>query len=232
MAIGNLTTFDLAELPGNIAMSLWTAFVQIYSDFINLLPGIIVAILILIIGWLIAKIFEKIVVKGLRKLGVDDWLKKNKLDKALGKASLTRILGTLTKWYIFMVFLSQIVEWVQLTALQVFLQQALFYLPSLFGAAVIVIIGVFFGEYLKRVSMEMQFPYYELLGGVLKFVVSYIALVIGLQTAGIDATILIQAFTIGLLGVVLTGAIAIGIGFGFALKEEAQKVVKNVKKKI
>ncbi len=232
MALGNMTTISLVELPNSILTSLWTAFTQIYTDFINLLPGIIASIFVLIIGWLIAKIIEKLVVKSLDKIGIDDWLKKNKMDKAMGKAKLTKILGTLTKWYIVMIFISQIVEWINMTALQTFLQQALLYLPSLFGAAVIVIIGIFIGEYLKKAAMDIQIPYYEIIGGVVKFVVSYMGLVIGLQTAGIDATILVQAFNIGLFGVVLTVSIMAGIGFGFAIKDEAQKVVKNVKKKI
>ncbi len=231
MAVGNFTA-DLTTLPTTIGEVIWTALFQLYSDFVNILPGLIVSIIILLVGWLVAKILEKIVVKALRKLDIDGWLKRNKLEKALGKASLTSILGTLTKWYVFMIFLNQIVGWINMTALQTFIEQALFYLPSLFGAAVIIIIGVFAGEYVKKTAMDMQIPYYELIGGVLKFLVSYMALVIGLQTAGIDATILVQAFNIGFTGVVLTASIIIGISFGLAMKEEAQKVIKNVKKKI
>jgi len=208
------------------------AGVELGEELVRVLPGIIAAVIILIVGWIVAVIVAKVVRKGLDKIKLDLMLKEKGLEKALGGASLSQILSTLAKWYTFIIFLNQVVQLIALSALQEFLSEVLVYLPSLFGAAIVLILGLIVGEYVKISIRELQIPYYDIVGSVAKFLVFYVSLVIGLETAGFDASILVYAFNIGLLGIVLTVSITAGIGFGLAVKDEARKLVKNIKKKI
>jgi len=223
---------EMSQFVNSVWAGILSAGSEIGTQLVSILPGVIAAIIILVVGWLVAVIIGKIVKKGLEKIKLDMALKERGLEKALGKASLTNLLATLSKWYVFVIFLNQAAQLIALTALQAFLQEVLFYLPALFGAALVVIVGLLAGEYLKNSIKEMQVPYYDFFGSFTKFIVFYVSLVIGLQTAGFDATILINAFNIGLMGLVLTVAIAVGIGFGLAIKDEAKRIVKGVKKKL
>ena len=232
VTLANITITEIQNIPFEIWGSLRAAFIELANSVIKVLPGLIAATVILVFGWIVAKIIGLFVKKTLQKLGFDEWIKKNRLDKAVGNAKLSKVAGTISSWYIFIIFLAQIVEYVKLEGIHEILQEIILNLPVLFGGAVIVIFGLILGEYLRKSSAEMQIPYYDIFGGIAKFFVVYITLVIGLQTIGIDTTILIQAFSIGLIGIVLTIALSLGLGFGLAIKEEAKKIVRSVKKKI
>ena len=70
------TLAQVADTNGdnfNILQSLQTGF----TTFVNYLPQLIGALLILLIGFIIAKILDKIISKGLHKARVDDRLTRN-----------------------------------------------------------------------------------------------------------------------------------------------------------
>ena len=74
--------------------SLWAALVRA-------LPGIIVAVILLIIGYVISVVFGHIVRLVLEKVGVDRQGQKAKLTKAIGHTSVSMISGEVTKWAVF-----------------------------------------------------------------------------------------------------------------------------------
>ena len=84
---------------------IFDVFGAILKGVIDILPGLIAAAIILIIGYFIALGFAWILHKLLDKLKVDKWMKAHKLDEALGKNQISVVLSTLTKWYIFFLFL-------------------------------------------------------------------------------------------------------------------------------
>ncbi|MGB9943091.1 mechanosensitive ion channel family protein, partial [Bacillus subtilis] len=47
---------------------------DVFSSYLSKLPNVIIALLVLLIGWAIAKIIEKAVYKGLSKTKIDDKL--------------------------------------------------------------------------------------------------------------------------------------------------------------
>ncbi|WP_440201595.1 mechanosensitive ion channel family protein, partial [Bacillus subtilis] len=47
---------------------------DVFSSYLSMLPNVIIALLVLLIGWAIAKIIEKAVYKGLSKTKIDDKL--------------------------------------------------------------------------------------------------------------------------------------------------------------
>lgn len=202
---------------------------NLWASFVTVFPGIIAAIILIIIGWIVGKIAGGVLSKVLSKLKLDFWLEKEGLKQALWGKDLSSILGTLLKWYIVIVFLGAAAALIELQPLVTFINSVVHYLPALFGAFIIVIIGLIVGEHIRKKVAAGKTKYSEPGGRLLKYLVIYFTVVIGLQTAGFEVTILIDAFRIGFAAFAITVAIIIGIGFGFAFKEDAKRILKDLK---
>ena len=87
----------------NIALT--DPLVMLWRSFVNLLPGLIAALLLLLIGYVIAFFLGHALKVILDKLGLDRWIAKARLTKAIGNVHISSIFGEITKWYVFVIFL-------------------------------------------------------------------------------------------------------------------------------
>jgi hypothetical protein len=202
---------------------------NLWGSFVAVFPGIIAAIILIIIGWIVGKIIDGVLQRLLSKLKLDYWLEKEGLKQALWGKNLSSILGSLLKWYIVVVFLGAAAALIEMQPLVTFINSVVHYLPALFGAFIIIIIGMIVGEHIKKKIEMAKIKYSDVMGQLAKYLVIYFTVVIGLQTAGFEVTILIDAFRIAFAAFAITVAIIIGIGFGFAFKEDAKKIFKEMK---
>ena len=209
-----------AEELLNPLVNLWNGFVMVF-------PGIIAAIVILLIGYFIALILGHVVRVLLSKIGVDKGLGKISLPKAIGKLKLSSLLGVLTKWYIFIIFIQAAVDAVNLGALSIMLNRFVLWLPQLIIAILAVFAGLFVAHYVSHL-IEAQSPMRgtKFISKLLKAVIVFIAIVIALEQIGIQVSILENAFLILLACFGLGAALALGLG----LKGKAAAYLEGIMK--
>ncbi len=222
---------ESVPIVSDTVVSLQAAVLSLWSSFVSVFPGIIAAGVITVVGWLVGKIVGGIVTEAFRKAKSDKWLKDHGIHDALGGIELAKLMGTITKWYVIVVFLGQVTAYIRLQALQIFLQQLVGYLPALIGAFLVLIVGLLIGEYAKINIMKVKFTYKDLMARAAKFLIVYFALVIGLETANFSVAILRDAFRIGFTALAISVAIVVGISLGFAVKTDAEAYWKKMKKK-
>ena len=70
------------------------------------IPLLLSGAIIIIIGWVLSKIVEKIVRKALHELEFNKWEKKNEIGKALYGVKLSDVIIFSFKWYIVLLFLN------------------------------------------------------------------------------------------------------------------------------
>jgi len=222
-------------MAADIAVSVFGILSGILSDFlawaVDVTPSVIAAAIVIGAGWVTGKAAGFLLTKLLIKARIDSWLHHQGLSPALYGKKLSFILGSLLKWYIVILFIGQAVYLFNLQAFSDFMQSVLFYIPHLLGSAVILVAGMIAGEYMKNVLLETKLPYRDLVGSAAKFLVIYFALVMALSSAGIDVTILIDAFRIGFAALSITVAVILGICFGFAFRKDAEKALREWKRK-
>ncbi len=218
------------ELLSAIKSALSQALSKLWSSFVEVVPGLVAAIIIIIFGWFVGWFIGNAVTGILSAVGVDSWIKRNKLEKALWGKKLSEILGSLTKWYVIFIFLGAATSLIEIKALEDFMKLLVIKLPALFGALLIIILGFIAGEYVKIQLISFRIPYKNQVSSISKFLVIYFALVIGLQTVGFKADILIDAFKIAFSAFAISLAIIIGIGFGLAFAEDAKKIYRDIRK--
>jgi len=206
--------------------SLWYGLVQT-------VPGIVAAIILLIIGYIVALIIAYLVDKVLEQIKFDKWvLDKTHATKAFGKLQLSKFLALITKWYVFILFLPPAAALVQLRTLSAFLLAVAMWVPNVIIAVIIAMIGIGVAFYVEKKIVETKAKAASVLAMIAKVIIYIFTLLIVLDQIGIQIAVAQTSFLIILGGVMLAIAMVLGIGFGLAFKDEAKGLIKDVKKKL
>ncbi|GGX30254.1 mechanosensitive ion channel family protein [Aquimarina muelleri] len=187
------------------------------------LPNIIGAILILLLGWIVTKIIIFLLKRVLKFVKIDQLTAKINQMKLFGttdiKFGITNAIVIFVKWIMFLVFLiiaSDIMDW---TIVSEEIGNLLRYLPKLFSAIALFMIGIYIAKFVKK-AIQGFYESFDLAGSkIISTLVFYIIAVIititALNQAGIDTTVVTNNVTV-ILGAFL---LAISIGFGLGSKD-------------
>lgn len=182
--------------------------------------GIVGALVVIILGWIIARLVAFFVKKTLRLAKFDKLTEKLNADDMLGKANIkissSEIVGKFVYWLLMLVFFVVASDTLGWTVVSESISDLIAYLPRLFSGVVIFVIGLYIANFVKRALKGI----FESLGVKSGHIVSsftfYLILVIitltALTQAGVDTTILTSNVTIIIGGIVLAFAVSFGIG--------------------
>lgn len=209
------------------AENLLNPLINLWNSFVNILPGLVAAIIILIIGYLIAFIIGHAIKLVLQKLGLDNKLAKAKVSKAIGYTHMSAVIGEIIKWYIFVIFIQAAVDVLQLGALSIILNQFAMWLPNVIAAVIVVLFGLIFAHYVAiKIEEHSKVKGIGTLAKGLKIVIIFIVIVIALEQIGVDVSILKNGFLLLIAGI----ALAIGLAFGHGGKKHADEAMKKLKR--
>ena len=216
----------------------WTDVVAVslqnlWYGFVNFIPNFIGALIVLIVGLIVAaglsmlveKIFEAIHLDGfLEKLGVKPYFSRAGL-----KLRVSYFLGRLVYWFIVLAFLLAASDSLGLYALSGFLTSILNYLPNVIAAVLIMLAAVIVGGFLRRVVVasvmgaKLSAPHF--LGTLTWWVVVIFGFLAALEQLNIAATI-IQTIVTGFIAML---ALAGGLAFGLGGKDYAHHLLDKLK---
>jgi hypothetical protein len=204
----------------------------LWYGFIETFPRILLAIVIFIIGWIVATTLGKLVMMGVDALKLDKAFKNTGVDEALARAGtrlhVGKIFGELVKWFIVIVFLVASLNILRLDAVTVFLQQVLAYIPQVIVAALILVAGTILADFVKRVvsgsASVAHVRSAKMLGTIAYYAIWILALVTALDKLGIFGYFGQILFT----GLVVMIALAFGLAFGLGGKDVAGRWLSRV----
>lgn len=223
----------MMQIVGETGRSIISPIQALGEGFLYILPGIIAAILIIIIGWLIAKLISWVVVKICENIKLDKLImEKTNLSKLAGKFELSRFLGLITKWYIFILFLPPAAQIVKLIPLSTFLLSVAYWIPNVILALIIAFIGFIAADYIAQKVKETKAKYSKMFADLLQIILIIFVLIIALKQMRLDISIAENSFLIILAGIMLALSLAVGLGFGTAMKDEAKPMLKKIKQKL
>jgi len=216
----------------SIYQAILISLTEVWRKFFANLPNYFSMLIILLVGYAVGRIIEKLVYILLRKfLNLEGWLKRKKLTGAIYKIEISRLISLMAKWYVYILFLAQAILFINLPILTSFFSMLVEYLPRIFASIIVFILGLLLGEIIKQEIMKSNYAYRKELGSAAKYLIAYLVLVITLQNIGFDVSILIELLKIAFAGFVITLSLIIGIGVGFAYKKEIGNLVKDLVKK-
>ncbi|WP_179347797.1 mechanosensitive ion channel family protein [Winogradskyella pacifica] len=201
----------------DIAMqSLTTMWLEITKIF----PNIVGAIIVLIIGWIVTKLIIKLIKKVLKLA------KANKLDDKLNEIEIiegkklnfdtVKIVSGSVKWMMYIILLITASDIMGLDIISNQISALLSYIPQLFAALIIFIIGLIFANFVKN-SLKKLFESMDLSGGkMISQVVFFLLLtfisITALNQAGINTEIITNNINMIIAGFLLAFSIAFGLG--------------------
>ncbi|MBU2229194.1 hypothetical protein KJ810_02180, partial [Patescibacteria group bacterium] len=128
------------------------SFQDLWVRFINFLPSLIGALLVIIIGWIIAAALGRLVAKLLNKLWLDKALRKIRIGEIFEKAgvpfNVSNSLGFLVKWFLIIVSMMAAADILKLSQVTEFLNRVLLYIPNVVIAVIILLVGVLFANFI------------------------------------------------------------------------------------
>jgi small-conductance mechanosensitive channel len=198
-----------------IAASILGQAGQALGDFLPRLGG---AVVLLLIGILLARLVSRLLIKILQRVKLDAFAERAGVSDVLERAGLGRSLSSVVGGAI-RIALTLIVIFAALSLLGLqFLSQslnaAILVLPKLLIAAALILAGVVLGgfarDYTERLAGQMDFP--VALGRVVQITVFAIFAIIAAAELSIDTTILLTVIAILLAGIAATLALAFGLG--------------------
>ena len=202
------------------------------NGFLNALPGIAGAVIVVIVGYFIAYLLGWVVFHLIEKSKLDEWLTSQGLHKSLGQVKVEKVGSLITTWFIFFQFLPQAAALINIGTLSDQLFAFTMWLPRLVFAVLIIFFGLIVVDYfLARVSY-FKYKGIDFTKGLIKFVVLFVFVVIALEQLGVQVDIARETFLIIVAGITLGLALAFGIGFGFGMRREAELIMKGVREKV
>jgi hypothetical protein len=212
--------------------SMMNPLVDVWVGFLESLPGIFWALVLIIIGWAVSRLMGRLLEKVLVRVKLDKHIKKAGLTDSIGHLELSHISGEILKWYIFVVFLGEAVTLLKLGTLTVLLGSFLFWVPNVLIALVIIIVGLLFADFAAAKLDKTKIRSIRFVSWLVKAGIMFFAVIMAFKQLNLYVSIAEATFLIVLGGVSLALALAVGIGFGLALKDEAKDLIKGFKRKL
>lgn len=208
-------------------------FLRLAYGFIDAVPGIVAAILILVLGYVVAWVLSRVVGGILARVKFDQWtLHKTNMSRVIGDFRLSHFLELITKWYVFILFLPAAANVINLGALQNFLLGVALWIPQVILGVVIGLIGIMSADYVGMKIEETRAKAASIIATAAKTIILIFTAIIVLDQIGVKVDIAANSVLIILSGIMLGLALMFGIGFGLAMKDEARSFITKLKKKL
>lgn len=208
---------------------------QFLNELASALPKILGAIFILIIGWIIAKLIKRFLVKFLNLVKFGYLTEKTGVDKFLkdggAKVTAVDVIGTLVYWFIMLIVIMATLNSLNLTVASALFNELMMYLPNVIVAIAILIIGLYLArlvsQILKTSLAGMQDKTSNLVSQIAFVAIIVLTVFITLSQLNIAQEIVTSAFQI------VFGAIclALALAFGLGGREKAAELLKDIMKK-
>lgn len=197
----------------NILQSLQSAF----TTFVNYLPQLLGALIVLLVGYIIAKILDKVITKGLQKAKVDHRLQSaggGYVEKFSPQGSPSKLVGLVVFWVIMLFVITSAIGTLNIPALTGFMNQVLAYLPNVIAALLIFIVAALVAGLIGGLAHRMMgdTPTGKIVRAAAPALIMGIAVFMILTQLGIAPVIVTTTF-IALIGsIALAAALAFGLG--------------------
>lgn len=194
-------------------------------------PKFIFALVIFVVGMIIAKTLYKLIVKAFGSK-LDDMVRPlaGVIERAGYKLRIGHIIGWLVKWFFVIVTLIIALDILDLNQLQIFLEGIVAFIPQVIIAAFVLFAGYVLGDFVKKLvkasTKMLNFKSAAMLGNLARTVIIIFACIVALSQVGIGTTIINTLLT----GFVAMIAIAGGLAFGLGGKDHAKDLIEHAKK--
>lgn len=213
-----------------------TSLITLWSGVAAYLPRLIAAIVVFLVGWLVAVLLGKLAFHVVRVLHVDSALTKVGFRQAWERSgyplNTAKLFYELVKWFFVIVFLMAATNILGLQEVSDFLRTVVLYLPNVIVAAIILLIGILVAKVLENIVRASVKAAGLASGNFLGIVTKWVVFVFTLLVALAQLNVADDIVKIVIIGAVSAGALAVGLAFGLGGVRHADDLVAGLRKRI
>jgi hypothetical protein len=213
-----------------------SSLLELWGNVAGFLPQLVAALVIFLVGWLIAVLVGKLAWHIVRAIQLDRGLEgvgfKRVWERSGYKLNSPFFFYELVKWFFIVVFLMAATDIMGLIQVTEFLRTVVFYIPNVVVAALILLIGAMVAKFLEGVVKgsvrAAGLVSANFLGTLTRWAVLIFSWLMALEQLNV-ADELIRTVVMGAVG---AGALALGLAFGLGGRDHADEFLDKMRKHI
>ena len=208
------------------------ALAEMWKNTAELIPKMLTAIIVFIVGLIISKIVRKAVTTALDKFGIDALCEKigisDMLKRASIKAPVSAVVGKVVFYILILMFLITATDSLGMPQFSKPLHGLIEFLPKVVTALIIFMVGFLISDLIRGVTLtkaeRMGLEYAESLANLIYGFLFVMVATIAISTLGVDTTLIRHTVEI----LLISGAVAIALALGLGMRPLAQNIVSGV----
>ena len=209
-----------------LAIDFTQPFEDAFGKLLGFVPNLLGGLVILIVGYFVAKVLGKLVGKLLGRVGFDQWMDRAGVSGVLQRSgtglTASAMLGQVVFWFVFLISFTMFASALGVPEISNFMSDMLGYIPRIFAAIVIICLAALFANFLAAIIRGATGN--ETLAKVGRYAILVYAAFAALTQLGIAVQL-----TGNTLLIVLGGAaLAMGLAFGLGGRELAGQALKTM----
>lgn len=208
---------------------------EFWTDFVVFMPKLLAALVILFLGWVLAKLLRAGMLRLLRILQFHRLAEKSGLEAFLEQGNvnitLSRLISDIVYWLVLLIVIVSVSHSLGLEVVARLFTRVINYVPNILAAILVLVFGALIARFVNR----LLFAYLNRLGvgnaltlsTIAEYAVQVFVIFVALEQLQIGTALLISAFQIGF------GAVALGfaIAFGLGGKERASEIIARMSRR-
>lgn len=193
------------------------------EKFMETIPGIVGVILVILLGWLFARLVSLLIERLLKTVKFDSLAEKIKITQFLRAANIkltpSGIIGRFIYWILILLIIVTAAETMGWTAVSYEISKLLDFLPNLISAILFFIIGTyiasFIRDFIRGATISLGISTGKIISSAIFYLLFVIIALTALKQGGLDTSII----TSNLLIIIGTIMVSAGLSYGFASKD-------------
>ncbi len=196
------------------------ALTRIVTDIVAYLPSLANGLLVLLVGYLVARVVRWLLWVVLRRIGIDPLAERSGVVTGLQRLGIRLIPSMLMAQIVFalllLTFLITATRLMRLEAVAVLLERLLTFLPNIVAALIVFLVGTavarLVGLFVAGSAASVGLSYARQLGRLVEYLVNLFVVVLALGVLGVNIGLLVTAITILIAAFGLALGLALGLG--------------------
>jgi vacuolar-type H+-ATPase subunit I/STV1 len=191
------------------------------ADIVAFLPRLVAALVVLLIGWVVGVAVARVVSRLTDAVELDRMVLDTPLGRIMGgsRQAVSNTFGAIAKWFVYALAILAAANVLAIPLLSEWISTAVSYLPAFIAGLAVIVIGFvvadFIGDAIMKTRAATETSYTSWFATGTRMFLYFTAIVIGLDTMGIDVSILYVFANAIAWGVAAALAIGVGLAIGW-----------------
>jgi len=212
------------------------SLIDLWVRFIEYVPTIIGALLVFLLGVIIASILGKLIERIVRAIRIDQAIDRVKIGEKLKEHGIeitfSHFFGKVVQWFLVLVFLMAATDILGLNQVTDYLNSIILYLPNVIVATIILTIAFLLGSIAYTIVRSSTKAAGVMSATLLATIIKWSIIIFGLLAALIQLGIAVSLVNTIFIGLIAAISLAAGLAFGLGGKEEAALILKKLREEI